>query len=74
MDARIREERRQHALRYTVEVQQVSIKDQHLRLLADFPTLESAIAWCLGRNFKPVINVDSDHDRWLEAELIEISN
>ena len=74
MDARIREERRQRALRYTVKVQQESFKDRHWLRLADFPTLESAIAWCFGNNYNPVINVGSDGDKWLNVELIEMSN
>ena len=74
MDARIREERRQHALRYTVEVQQESTKDRHWLRLADFPTLETAITWCFRHNYNPVINVGSDGDKWLNVEHIEMSN
>jgi hypothetical protein len=74
MDVRIREERSwPHHRRYMVEAKRGSVEDWVYWLpLGSFPTLDSAIGWCVGRNYNIQVNVGDD--KWIEVEHVEISN
>jgi hypothetical protein len=74
MDVRIRELHSWSGLiRYMVEAKRESGEKRIFWLpLASFVTLESAIAWCLGRDYNIIINVGDD--KWIEVEHLELSN
>ena len=61
-DVRIREKRSWSGpTRYMVEAKRESVEDRIYWLpLASFPTLQTAIAWCAGRNYSIQVNVDRD--------------
>jgi hypothetical protein len=73
-DVRIREDgswSRQR--RYMVEAKRESVEDQLYWLpLGSFPTLDRAIAWCVGRNYNIQVNVGDD--KWIKVEHVELSN
>jgi hypothetical protein len=40
--------------------------------LGSFPTLDMAIAWCVGRHYNIQVNVGDD--KWINVEQVELSN
>jgi hypothetical protein len=74
MDVRIREEHSgSRQRRYMVETKRGSVEDWIYWLpLGSFPTLDSAIAWCVGRNYNIQVNVGDD--KGINVEYVELSN
>jgi hypothetical protein len=74
MDVRIREEHSwSRQRRYMVEAKQGSVEEGTYWLpLGSFPTLDMAIAWCVGRHYNIQVNVGDD--KWINVEHVELSN